>query len=316
MIGIAAIACEIPETRVSNRELMSRFGVDEAFLAQKIGVLERARKPEGSRTSDLCIGAAQKLFATGIVRPEDIDCAVVVTQNPDGAGLPHTSAILHGALGLGQHCATFDVSLGCSGYVHALSIVGAFMAANSLSSGLLFTADPYSKIVDPSDRDTAMLFGDAATVTLLADNPLWTIGKFDFGTSGQRHAMLRVDDSHRLRMNGRGIFTFCATEVPHSILRVLQGNNLSLDSVDRIVLHQGSKYIVDTIGNRLNAQAKTSFFATHYGNCVSSSIPIVLAQNLAPTDLCVVVSGFGVGLTWASTVLRKRRMADSLAGPA
>ncbi|MGH6930942.1 MAG: ketoacyl-ACP synthase III [Dongiaceae bacterium] len=306
MIGIGAIACEIPEARASNRDLMSRFGVDENFLVQKIGVLERAIMPIDSKTSDLCIAAAQRLFATGIVRPRDVQCVVVVTQNPDGSGLPHTSAIVHGALGLDLHCSTFDISLGCSGYVHALSIVGSFMAANELTSGLLFTADPYSKVVDPADRDTAMLFGDAGTVTLLTADPIWKIGKFDFGTSGERHDMLQVDASHVLRMNGRGVFTFCATEVPQSIHRVLQRNELNLDGVDRIVLHQGSKYIVDTIGNRLNAHGKTSFYATRYGNCVSSSIPLILAQNLGPSDRCVVISGFGVGLTWASTVLTRQ----------
>jgi 3-oxoacyl-[acyl-carrier-protein] synthase-3 len=306
MIGIAAIACEIPDERVSNRDLLARFAIDEGFLSQKIGVIERARMPRGCRTSDLCAAAARRLFEMTTVRPQDIDCAVVVTQNPDGYGLPHTSAIVHGALQLASRCATFDVSLGCSGFVHALSIVTAFMAANAMSTGLLFTADPYSMVVDPADRDTAMLFGDAATVTLLTEDPIWSLGKFDFGTSGERHPMLHVDESRTLRMNGRGVFTFCATEVPQSIQRVLKANGLAIGDVDRVVLHQGSKYIVDTIASRLDAQAKTAFYATWYGNCVSSSIPIILAQDVAPTDRCVVLSGFGVGLTWASTVLTRR----------
>src|ERR1035438_6305021 len=86
-------------------------------------------------------------------------------------GLPHTSAIVQGKLGLPQNCACFDVALGCSGYVYGLSIIKSFMRDNGMSSGLLFTADPYSKIIDPQDKSTVLLFGDAATASLLEDTP-------------------------------------------------------------------------------------------------------------------------------------------------
>jgi 3-oxoacyl-[acyl-carrier-protein] synthase III len=305
VIGIAAIAVELPSERVSNLEILPTFGLPVSFLREKVGVLRRARMPEGSDTSDLCVAAAERLLASGAVDRDEVECLVVVTQNPDGYGLPHTSAIVHGRLGLDQDCSTFDISLGCSGYVHALAIVSAFLAANGVQFGLLVTADPYSKIIAPDDKDTALLFGDAATATLLSSRPLWRLGKFDFGTAGDLNDALRVGADRRLHMNGRTVFNFCATRVPESIKRTLDRNGVALEQIDRIVLHQGSKYIVDTIANRLGASAKTEFCATDYGNTISSSIPIMLAGALQPSDRRIIISGFGVGLAWATTFLER-----------
>jgi 3-oxoacyl-[acyl-carrier-protein] synthase-3 len=136
--------------------------------------------------------------------------------------------------------------------------------------------------------------------------PVWRIGRFDFGTQGKLHAALHVDDGGKLVMNGRDVFTFSAGAVPQSIARVLALNGIALTDVDRVLLHQGSKFIVDTIAKRIGAAEKTEFCASAYGNTVSSSIPILLAETVRPTDRRVLLCGFGVGLTWASTVLERR----------
>ncbi len=305
MIGIGPIACEVPEERLANLGRADRLGVTEAFLRDKVGVLSVTRKAGDCETSDLCVGAARRLFERSATAAEEIECAVVVTQNPDGHGLPHTSAIVHGKLGLPEHCATFDISLGCSGYVTALSIMRSFMEANGMRRGLLFTADPYSKIVDEEDRDTTLLFGDACTVTMLTDMPAWRIGRFDFGTKGDLRDALAVGASGKLSMNGRTVFNFIATSVPPSIIEVLKSQGLDLGDVDRIILHQGSKYVVDFIARRLGAVEKVAFYAKDYGNTVSSSIPMILSQNLEETDRRIIISGFGVGLCWATTLLER-----------
>ena len=305
MIGIAAIAAELPSERISNLSALPPLGLSEAFLRDKIGFVRRARMPAGMDTSDLCVAAANRLFAGGAVDRDEVQCLVVVTQNPDGYGLPQTSAVVHGRLGLSAGCVVFDISLGCTGYVHALAIVSAFLAANDLRVGILVTADPYSKIVDPEDRDTALLFGDAATATLLSDRPVWRLGKFDFGTDGTLSSALQVGVDRKLHMNGRAVFNFCATRVPESIKRTLDRNGLVLEQIDRIVLHQGSKYIVDTVAERLGVPEKCTFYAADYGNIVSSSIPMILADGIRPTDRRIIISGFGVGLALATTLLER-----------
>lgn len=310
MIGIHDIAYSLPEQRSDNAMRADALGVPRATLQRRIGVQRIALKSEADDTSGLAARAAEALFARGNVRRDEIDCLVLVTQNPDGCGLPHTSALVHARLGLPAHCAAFDVGLGCSGYVYGLSVLRGFMESNGLRRGLLITADPYSKIIDPDDKRTSLLFGDAAAATLLGDDPVWRIGRFDFGTDGTRADSLCVNpDTGRLFMDGRAVLQFAMNVVPDSLRRVVMANNLSLRELDRVVLHQGSRVVVENIGEALGLADRTGFFIEDYGNTVSSSIPIALADHLQPGDRHVALSGFGVGLSWASTVLIRARAA-------
>lgn len=310
MIGIHDIAYALPERRSDNATRAGALGVPLATLSRRIGVQQIALKSEGDDTSDLAAAAGEALFSRGPVRREEIECLVVVTQNPDGHGLPQTSARVHAKLGLPAHCASFDVGLGCSGYVYGLSILRGFMESNGLRRGLLVTADPYSKIVDAEDKRTALLFGDAAAATLLGDDPVWRIGRFDFGTDGARADSLCVNPSSgRLFMDGRAVLQFAMDVVPDSLRRAANLNGLTLNQIDRVVLHQGSRVVVENIGEALGLADRTGFFIEDYGNTVSSSIPIALADHLQPGDRHVALSGFGVGLSWASAVLTRARAA-------
>lgn len=263
-----------------------------------------AIRQEHEETSGLCCKAFADLQNKAPIRPEEIDCIIVCTQNPDGRGLPHTSASVHAALGLPDNCAAFDISLGCSGFVYGLSIIQCFMQGNGLRRGILFTADPYSKIIDQQDKNTSLLFGDAAAATLISDAPVWRTGKFIFGSRGQERNAIQVDPATgKLSINGRAVFTFSATVVPDNIRAMLAANELSLDEIDYFALHQGSRYIVDTIRKRLGVpEYKAPFIAADYGNTVSSSIPIILSAAGAGLRR-IVIAGFGVGLSWASSVL-------------
>jgi 3-oxoacyl-[acyl-carrier-protein] synthase-3 len=305
MIGLAQIACHVPDQRIDNIELARGLGTSDTLLRDKIGFLRTARKDKGVETSDLCVEAVKRLLAVTGLDSQRIECLVVVTQNPDGRGLPHTSAIVHGKLGLSGRCAAFDISLGCSGFVYGLATVSALMAANGMTRGVLATADPYSKIIDSEDRDTVILFGDAAAAALLSDQPLWRIGRTDFGTLGQQRDGLAVSAGGKLVMNGRAVFNFSATEIPPSIRRTLAANSLELHDIDRFILHQGSRFIVDTIARRLEIEDRTPFCAQDYGNLVSSSIPVALADAVNESDRQVLISGFGVGLSFATTVLSR-----------
>lgn len=308
-VGICAVSGFVPPERVDVRARLPEFGVNEDFLRNKTGYFTLARKPALQETSELAQLAVQPLLDARPQLREELGALIVVTQNPDGYGLPHTAAILHGRLGLPSSVAAFDISLGCSGWVYGLSVLKAFLEANGMRRGLLVTADPYSKVLDHHDKNTALLFGDAATATLLgATDVTWRIGKFVFGTDGARWADLRVDENRRLRMNGVGVFTFSATKVPPCIHEVVAANGLALTDVDRILLHQGSRYIVDTIGARLGMPAKTPFADNGIGNTVSSTIPMLLAQDDIARDRTLVACGFGVGLSWAATVLKNVRV--------
>lgn len=306
MIGIQAIGTYLPSGRIDNRPRMAQFEIDESFLLEKTGMLRLAVKAEDEETSDLCSKAFTDLQSKTTLQPEDVECIVVCTQNPDGRGLPHTSAIVHAKLGLASSCTAFDISLGCSGFVYGLSVIQAFMQANGFRKGILFTADPYSKIVDENDKNTSLLFGDGATATLISDMPVWRTGKFLFGSHGKESAAIQVDPvSEKLSMNGRAVFSFSATVVPKNITAMLAANHLTIEDIDCFALHQGSRYIIDTLIKKLGIEeGKAPFVAVDYGNTISSSIPLLLSTT--DTNLKhIAIAGFGVGLSWASTVLIK-----------
>jgi 3-oxoacyl-[acyl-carrier-protein] synthase-3 len=131
------------------------------------------------------------------------------------------------------------------------------------------------------------------------------VGACDFVAASKKYDALMVGNNGLLEMNGRAVFELCATEVPESIRRTAQLNAIALDDIDRFVVHQGSKYIVDTIAARIGAKSRTPFDAGDYGNTVSSSVPIAFARTVMPEDDAVLISGFGVGLSIATTLLKR-----------
>lgn len=304
MLGIKEIASYLPEKRVSNYDKKIKFELDDDFIENKIGVKSHSLKEENEKSSDLCVKAFDNLIKKIDIDIESIDCCVVVTQNPD-FNIPHTSAIVHGKLGLLNKCACFDISLGCSGYVYGLSNILAFMKNNDLKNGLLFTSDPYSDIIDKEDKNTALIFGDGSTVTYISEDAIFVPQDFSFGTNGGSYKELICED--KLYMNGRAVFNFTATIIPIHIQELLKKNELNDNNIDKYVLHQGSKYIVDTIRKRLKVdESKVPFDMYEYGNTISSSIPIILEKEIRNIkNNIIVVSGFGVGLSWASSILKK-----------
>lgn len=305
MLGIKEIASYIPTRKISNYARTDQFGITNKFIDEKIGVKSISIKDADEEASDLCIKAYENLLGKIEIKPEKVDTLVVVTQNPD-YNIPQTSAILHGELNLPENCAAFDISLGCSGYVYALSIIMSFMKENGLKKGLLFTGDPYSKIIDCQDKNTSLLFGDSATVTLISDAPLYSAGKFTFGTIGKNYQDL-ICRNNKLYMNGRAVFNFAAKQVPVDVRRVMEINKLKPEDIDRFVFHQGSLHIVNTLIKRLELPPqKVVFDAWDYGNTVSSSIPILLEKEIKKqSNKTILISGFGVGLSYASTILKR-----------
>jgi 3-oxoacyl-[acyl-carrier-protein] synthase III len=302
-VGLGEIAGFIPAGRRDVLDERDRYKIDERFVTEKTG-FRRLSVSAGEDCVSLAEMAVRRLAERDPLLLSRIRLLVVVTQNPDFQGLPHTSALLASRLELSKEVAAFDIGLGCSGWVYGISVAAGFMESNAIEEGLLITADSYSTIIDVNDRDTSLLFGDAASATILTCRlPRWRLGRSVFGTDGsQANSLIKLADS-RLKMNGRAIFNFSATQVPPAIEKVLELNGLEWSQIDKVVLHQGSRFIVDTIGKRLGYPERTPFLAGDYGNTVSSSIPLLFAEGHFANDRCLVTAGFGVGLSWAATAL-------------
>jgi 3-oxoacyl-[acyl-carrier-protein] synthase-3 len=305
MIGIKAIGRFVAPERISNMARSAAAGKDEAIVRDKIGFECVARLPAGQETSDMCVAAFTDLQQASDIRKEDVDCLIVCTQNPDAHGLPHTSAIVHKKLGLEHEVACFDISLGCSGYVYGLAVITALMQANGMHNGLLFTADPYSRIIESGNWDTDLLFGDAATVSWIGHEPVYGCRPAMFGTDGSLgHSIAVPSRGGKLNMLGSNVFKFSMTVVPDQISRYLKRESLSPADIDVFLFHQGSRFIVENLAKKMGIDpAKVPFEAGQTGNTVSSSLPLLLQPRLAAPPPRILMSGFGVGLSWATMII-------------
>lgn len=310
MIVIKDIGVYIPDKRVDNTsKIYNGQPVDKSFVKDKVGFVSLARmaSDNGENTLELCMRALENLQRR--LPAFDVSCVdflCVCTQNGEYQ-IPHTSALLHGKLNLSPQCATFDLNLGCSGYIYSLDVARHFMQGNDFTNGLVFTCDPYSKIVSPTDKNTDLIFGDAATVTLLTQDGNWQLGKPQYLTKGsEAKALIKKDDSP-LFMDGRKIFNFVLREGSLIIRKCLEINALSIDDVDKYLFHQASLYVVKNLAHQLRiSQDKVPFTSQEYGNTVSSSIPILLQDLLCnETYRSFLLCGFGVGLSLATVPIFK-----------
>lgn len=306
MIGIESISSYVPSSSIDNIQQGKGFGEDEAFIRGKIGALTLPIANDIESAAYMAGEAINRLCQKTNICHREIDVIALVTQNPDHSGIPHTSGLLHGALGLNEHTACFDIGLGCSGYVYGLSILQAFMKEMGYKRGVLVTSDQYSRIINRNDRVTSLLFGDAATATLLSESGTWGISKPLLATSGKMGSAL-MKKNGALHMHGRQVFDFASREVPKQLRDYLQVNCLSLEEIDAVCLHQGSAAIVKSIAKRFPGnEDKFINGLERFGNTVSSSIPLLLEQHVLDTDYeNVLISGFGVGLSWGTNLLSR-----------
>tara|TARA_B100000989_G_scaffold127193_1_gene94405 strand:+ start:838 stop:1764 length:927 start_codon:yes stop_codon:yes gene_type:complete len=306
MIYIKEIKHFIPRSIINdNFNFAKKFNITKEFINKKIGIRKTYYKKSNVETSDLCVNAFRKLQYP----KKKFDCVIVCTQNPDKNGIPHTSAIVHSKLKLNNNCACFDISLGCSGYIYSLSIAKSLMISNDFKNCLIFTCDPYSKIINDMDKNTSLLFSDAATATVLINSKirynLFTPIEFLFGNDTLNHLSLN-NNQEKLFMNGRHIFNFAAEKVPLQINYILKKNKLNVANIDYFLFHQGSLAIIKYLKNKLKINDNQIVSNINkYGNTVSSTIPLLMEEiDEKKQNSKIIMCGFGVGLSYATCFLR------------
>ena len=307
-LGIASIGKAIASGRLDNSSRLSELDTNLAFLDEKIGTRRIPTLAPNESTLSLAEKACRNLLNH---RPEitpSLDVLAVCTQNPD-TRIPHLSALLHRTLGLLPSCSCFDISLGCTGFVHTLAILVGFMQNQGLQNGLLITCDPYSKVINPSDRNTVLLFGDAATASLIttaANGALYYPHSFCFTTLSQNADAISCKENI-LSMNGRAVFDFAITSVPRDVQRTLAIAGLQKSDISKFLFHQGSKFIVEQLARAIGLPREAvPISLSEIGNTVSSSIPLLLAEELSQNHTRprhILISGFGVGLSVATGIL-------------
>lgn len=315
----------VPEDTLTNEELSSLFpNWPPGKIEAKTGICKRFIAGPGVLASDLAYCAAKKLLARPCFDEEQIDYLLFCTQSPDYS-LPTSACILQSRLGLPTSCGAMDFNLGCSGYVYGLSVAKGLIETGQCRNVLLLTGETYSKHMSPSDFSVRSLFGDAGTATWIGhDNSLDTgnvpIGPFVFGTDGSgcdrlilRKGSLRENevgnnsDDGRLYMNGPDVYAFTLKTVPAAVATLLNKANKNIDEIDFFVFHQANKYMLENLRVKANIPEHKFIYALRdFGNTVSCTIPIALktaAQEVSGFGGSVMLVGFGVGYSWAATIL-------------
>lgn len=293
----------IPQQRkqVSEINEINNFSLD--FMNNKLGFNGLSRKRNNETIEDMCLKAFVNLNSKISIDVMNIDIIVVVTQSAN-YNIPHIAAKIHNNLSIKESCMTFDISQGCAGYTYALNIVQSIISNNNYNTGLIFTCDPYSDVIDSYDKNVNMIFGDAATVTYVdsKEGKMQVIDS-NFGIANNSNDCLKIEDGY-LRMNGQKVFNYALKNVPKSIDELLKNNQISNDNIDRYVFHQGTKYMVRAVANKMNIRERELFCAESYGNTISSSIPIQLSQKKFNRNKHILLSGFGVGFSWGNTIIK------------
>lgn len=330
MAYIKAISYYLPEKVVTNEELLKEFpewSVDK--VAQKVGVDSRHLASEGETAGDMAEMAARILFKEHDINPQSIDFIMLCTQSPDYF-LPSTACILQDRLGIPTSAGAFDYNLGCSGCIYGMAIAKGLIASGIAKNVLLLTAETYNKYIHPSDKSNRSIFGDGAAACLISTDGIAEIGEFSVGTDGSGANNLIVktgaarynqptgmsvedDEGHLwyddyLYMNGGAIFNFTLDAVPVMMKDILTKNNITKEEIDYFVFHQANKFMLNTI-RKVCVLPKDKFYVnlTETGNTVSSTVLIGLKDcinnNSITAGMKVMISGFGVGLSWGGTIL-------------
>jgi 3-oxoacyl-[acyl-carrier-protein] synthase III len=330
---VRAIRCHLPAQSLTNEELIREFPEwDVEKIYSKTGIKERRIAGTDEFSSDLGIAAARKLFEEGVIQPEEIDFLLFCTQSPDYY-LPTTACLVQDRLGLPTHCGALDFNLGCSGYVYGLSLAKGLIETGAARNVLLITAETYSKFIHPKDKSVRTLFGDGAAATLIgASEGGERIGPFVFGTDGSGSNNLIVpagcmripcssesaeekrDDSGNVRsddhlyMNGPEIFNFTLESVPKLCREILEKADTTFEEIDYIVFHQANRFMLEALRKRLKIPPEKFIVNMDvYGNTVSSTIPMALElgynRGCLRPDSRVLLVGFGVGYSWAATLI-------------
>ncbi|MFG0267799.1 MAG: beta-ketoacyl-ACP synthase III [Rhodopirellula sp. JB055] len=338
-VRVAGTGSYVPERIVTNEDLAA-LGCDSDWIVRRTGIRQRRHAEPEQATSDLCYEAALRCLENAEVSIDEIDLILVATITPDH---PTPSTACHLQRRLGAVAPAMDVGAACAGFMYALVTGAQFVSNGNAQNVLVIGADLMSRTVDPEDKKTYPLFGDAAGAALLVpsneDDGQSSDGESDSSGSGiqtdgllayqlgsegcggemlcipaggSRTPIVSGTDpaaSRYLQMDGRGVFKWAVRIFDESAKDVLNAANVSSDQLSLVVLHQANQRIIDSAVSDLNVSPEKVFVnLDKYGNTSGASIPLALDEaaregRLKEGDL-LLLCGFGAGLAWGTALLR------------
>jgi len=318
-VAIAGLGIRLPDRVVTNDDLAKVLDTSDEWIRTRTGIRERHVVAPAEATSDLAAAAAAAALEDAGIGIEDVTAIVVATTTPDHT-IPGTAPLV--AAKLGSQAAAFDVNAACSGFIYALR-VGAGLLATGDGVVVVVGAEALTRIVDPTDRSVAVLFGDGAGAVVLVPDENAHLGPFVLGADGNDPSMLwtasggtrrPVDDdvlaerSQYLTMRGGDVYRNAVTRMVQASRDVLGKAGLEVADVDLFVGHQANVRILDAVADRLGLESEHNHVSVdRHGNTSAASIPLALAdardQGRLSAGDTVLLAAFGAGLTWAACLL-------------
>lgn len=321
-VKIVGVGHYAPERVVTNQDFERWLDTSDEWITTRTGMQRRHWAGADEATSDLAVRAGQAALELAHLRASDIDCFMVATVTPDYS-LPATACIVAARLGAKDRPA-FDLSIACSGFIYGLTVAASLVRAGVYERVMLIGAETLSKILDPDDRATAILFGDGAGAVILEASEVDSFLASELGANGSRPELLFVESSgsrhpvdhaaldakrNLIQMHGREVFKFAVQKMIAATDAALAKANLTKADVTLLIPHQANKRIIDAAAKYLEMpDDKVVVNIAEYGNTSAASIPMALSEcvragEIADGDVLVFV-GFGGGLSWGAVAWR------------
>lgn len=322
-VGILATGSYVPDKVITNHELERMVDTSHDWIVSRTGIRERRTASEEQASSDLAYEASMTALKKAGVDAEQLDLIIVATVTPD-TSFPSTANILQHRLGA-KKAASFDLSAACSGFLYGVATAAQFIETGLYRHALVVGVDCLSKIVDWTDRNTCILFGDGAGAAVLGPvEEGYGFKSFNLGSDGSGGDLLQVpaggsrlpasietiaNRQHFIQMSGSDVFKFAVRVMETSAKSVIEKAGLTIEDIDLLVPHQANIRIIDSAVKRLGLpDEKVVVNLNRYGNMSAASIPVALDESVQSGRINegdnLVLVGFGGGLTWGASVLR------------
>ncbi len=321
--AITAVGHYVPDKVLTNADLEKMVDTNDEWIVTRTGIRER-RILENGATSDMAVRAAQEVLKNRGISADEIELIIVATITPDMI-IPSTGCLVQAKLGA-HNAWAFDLSAACSGFLVALSVGSRFIESGIHSKVLVIGADKMSVLMDYSDRNTCILFGDAAAAVLLEPTDEKDFGILDqkiyADGNGGKHLNIKAGGSlypashetvdkrmHYLYQDGKIVFKVAVKSMADVAVEIMKRNNLTSTDVDWLVPHQANLRIIEATAERMGIdKSKVMINIDRYGNTTAATIPLCLSEwwqkGLLKRDQKLVLAAFGAGYEWGGMFIR------------
>ncbi len=320
---ITGLGFSVPSQIWDNNRLEQMVETSDEWIRSRTGIVTRRIAGEGETTATLATAAARAAITDAGMTPRDIDVVIVATMSPE-MGFPATACFVQAEIGA-VNAAAFDLFAACTGFVYGITVASSMVSAGVAKNVLVIGAETLSRVVDWTDRNSCVLFGDGAGAAVVSAGGTGgrivdCIIKADGQNTdllympggGSRHPTTEEtvrNRMHYLKMTGKGLYKEATTSMAGVVQEILERNGLGVADIDLLVPHQANLRIIQSTAKRLELPPEKAYVnIDRYGNTSAATIPIAMTEardeGLLKEGSIVVLVAFGSGMTWGATLLR------------